>query len=668
MKSLRFNQSSAVFLITFLVILSIGTRFYLYMLGGKLIPVTSDEAITVLQAVDIRNGQFPLLMATQPYLFPMEAYWMAPLVNVLPRTPLGMRSLVFLEGLAFTLLCILIMRTLGSIRTIWPGYLLILFPSVYILMNQTAYSLPGYNSAYILSLFAAWLIFRVKDKASRIDFIYFFMAGLSASLAFTNGMFALSFIAPIGLLALGRALENNPRYRMAGLMTGGFAGLLPYFAARYLFTGAYDAVTHTHTFSDALTRIWSPALSHTLPVTFGWKPCYFPDNAEVIYWGVWGYRLFPYVFCLLILYAGYLGTKYLLNHFRQKPRETTGILAWAVLTTGLSLLIFIFSKRADSASYRYLAPIAVVFPFIIAGILTAAPGRIRIWVMAVATVMATYHFITAFRITREWKLDYFGPLVMSTPDLKPAITYLNANDIHHTVASYWAAYRISFESDGGIICSQPVNERFPGWPLPYKAEVDASTNVAYVLTDKINHLKPKIFERHLQEMNVDAQVYTAGHFKVYHDFTAVDYGRTDPLDQSFIAVSASESADKCLNIIDQNPATYWRSEKFQHTNQWVEFSFHSPVEITRMVIGYGDFEHDQPPAIDVNYFTHGTWKEWSREARADIDKFAWENGHPVYGRSQQTFLLRSDSVEKIRVRIVSPNAKRDWTISDVRFY
>jgi len=668
MKSFRFNRSTVLIIITLLVILSIGIRIYLYHLGGKLIPVTSDEAITVLQAEDIRNGQFPLLMASQPYLFPMEAYWMAPLVNVLPRTALGMRTLVLLEGFAFTLLCVLIMRRLGPIRTIWPGYLLILFPSSYILMNQTAYSLPGYNSAYILSLFSAWLIFKVKAEAGRCDIICFFTASLSASLAFTNGMFAISLIAPIGLLALGRAWEINRLPRLSGLLAGGIAGLLPYFAARKLLPGAYDAVTQVHTMSDAIARIWNPALSHTLPVTFGWKPCYFPDNAEVIYWGVWGYRMFPYVFCLLILYAGYLGTTMLLNQWRQKKHRTPGILAWAVMTTGLSLLIFLFSKRADSAAYRYLAPVAVMFPFVIAGILAVASGRIRAWIMAVAMVMITYNFITAFRITKEWKLDYFGPLVMSAPDLKPALAYLKENNIHHAVASYWAAYRIGFESYGEVMGSQPVNERFPGWPLPYKAEVDAATNVAYVLTDTIRHLKPAIFERHLQTMNIEARVYTAGYFRVYHDFRAPDYGRTIQLESAHITVTSSETADEILTITDKLHSTYWRSSDVQNTNLWLEFEFDHPKHLARMIIHYGDHEHDRAPAVAIWMKSGTEWRVWNESVAADIDKFAWGSGHPVYGKAQQTYLLNSEHIKAVRVQIATPNPARHWTIAGIDFF
>jgi len=666
MKSSPRRKTAIFILVTACLVLAAGTRLYLYLLGGKYIPATSDEAITALQALDILDGRLPLLMAAQPYLFPMEAYWMAPLVNFIPRTPAGLRVLVALEGLVFTVLSLMIMRKMGTFRDLWPCCLLILFPSTYILMNQTAYSLPGYNSAFILSLLAVWLIFQLNSTYKRRDGAIAFAGAMCASLAFTNGMFALSFMAPLGVLAFFRARGNFPR--LAGLVIGGLAGLAPYVAAKIMLPGSYNAVTQRHTIAEALARIWNPALSHTLPVTFGWKPCYFPDNAELIYWGVWGYRVFPYVFSIILITGCVLAIYRLWTRFQSSRQFVPGILEWSVATTIMSIIIFVFSQRADSASYRYLAPIAVAFPFLAAGVLLQVRHSFRRILVSLVVLLAMYNLVTAFRITKEWKLEYFGPLAMSAPDVMPAINYLRERGIHHAVASYWAAYRITFRADGDVICSQPLNERFPGWPLPYKDTVDAATNVAYVLTDKISHLKPKYFERHLQTMNVEAQVHTAGHFKVYHDFRAVGYGRKDPLNRSFISVTASETADKSLSLIDLDPTTYWRSDTFQNSNLWVEFSFDAPVEIVRMVIGYGSYAHDQPPAIAIRYFSRGEWMDWNREVHADIDKFAWENGHPVYGRSQQTFLLRTEAVEKIRIQIVNPNPIRDWTIADVRFY
>jgi hypothetical protein len=38
-------------------------------------------------------------------------------------------------------------------------------------------------------------------------------------------------------------------------------------------------------------------------------------------------------------------------------------------------------------------------------------------------------------------------------------------------------------SDERIICAQPVNERFPGWPIPYKDDVDQAERVALVLIE-----------------------------------------------------------------------------------------------------------------------------------------------------------------------------------------
>ena len=52
-------------------------------------------------------------------------------------------------------------------------------------------------------------------------------------------------------------------------------------------------------------------------------------------------------------------------------------------------------------------------------------------------------------------------------------------------ASYGPAYRLTYESGERIIASQPWNERFRHYPLPYLDEVRFAKNVAWVLTPGI---------------------------------------------------------------------------------------------------------------------------------------------------------------------------------------
>ena len=71
--------------------------------------------------------------------------------------------------------------------------------------------------------------------------------------------------------------------------------------------------------------------------------------------------------------------------------------------------------------------------------------------------------------------------------------------MRHAYASYGPAYRLTWESGERIVASQPWNERFRHYPLPYLDEVRFAKNVAWVLTPAIptDLPTPRAFEEAL---------------------------------------------------------------------------------------------------------------------------------------------------------------------------
>lgn len=649
-------------------LLALGLRFHLYAEGARSIPVTTDEALTVLQALDIRSGDWPLLLAAQPYMFPLEAYWMAPLVHWLPRTAAGMRSLVMIEGLVFLGLSLWLLRQMGGGRTVWPGVALALFPSVYLAMNQTAYSQPHNNSAFILALAAAGFVMRLQGEPRRGDFWLALGGGFCAALAFSNAILSLALIAPLGVVAAWNAAGRGRWRRLPGYALGGLAGLLPYLLSLWKFPGAHGSVTATFGGLDALRRLWSPALAQTLPVAFGFRPCLFPDSRERLEWGTWANPVFPYLFVLLLVLVAAVALAALGRKWRERRHPSLGAREWALGVTVLSLVLFAMSRRADSGAYRYLVPVVVVFPFLLAGLHAALGRRGRWFTGGLALVLAAYNLAVSVRLPREWRHPDFAREVVAAPDLKPALAVLRERGIRHAVASHWAAYRIGFEAAGEVVCSQPQNERFPGWPIPYKAEVDASTNVAYVLTEAIRFLKPSVFERHLRTMGVEADVVSAGDFRVYSHFRAPAFERERPVAPERVQVAASENAEAARRMLDGDPATYWRSAGLQQEGMRVEFAFERPLHLGRLVLGYGGYAHDRARALRISVLRETGWETLHEALAPDMDKFAWRNGHPVYGIAQQTVWLDAPAVRALRVEVAASRPGLCWTIAEAALY
>ncbi|NCC49755.1 MAG: hypothetical protein EOM20_00935 [Spartobacteria bacterium] len=653
-----------------LVLLALLLRWHVYAVSAAHIPVTSDEAITVLQAKRILRGHLPLLMMSQPYMFPLEAYWMAPLVSWTPRTPAGMRVLMLLEGGLSCAGLLLILLRVGKWKDIWPGVLLALFPSAYYLMTHYGYSMPHHISAHILWWLAVLLTYAIPRKGNaHARQMLVLAAAFTCGLALTNSLLSLAFVLPL-IPALGLRLWG-PRWRTGLVLAvaGFLLGLLPHLLARWVFPGAHQAVAGTRSLSDALGLLWQPTLAFTLPRALGMAPCLFPDSRETLSLGAGMTGWFTVLYLLLLLLATLRAVWALAGQARHKRPLDIPVGAVFVAASWLGIFFFIMSTRADAYSYRYLAPTALAFPVVLCYAYQLLPRGGRFVVAALAVLLAGYHVLSTRQVLAHWQDGDFAREVVSTPDLQPAIDYLRAQGITHAVASHWAAYRIGFITDEEIICSQPLNERFPGWPLPYKDEVDRSTHVAYVLTDHIRFLKPDIFERHMRTMQVGARRVRAGDFLVYHDFIELlPHGPERPVPPETITMRADDGQASLPALLDNDRTTKWFSEEPQYVGMYLEATLDRARWLNRLTMFYGSFAHDIVPEARVEVRTEEGWKSVQDRWPGVLDKFVFEQDHPVYGVDAQTLRFVPVKGDAVRITIQKPADRFCWTVTGLVLY
>jgi hypothetical protein len=134
--------------------------------------------------------------------------------------------------------------------------------------------------------------------------------------------------------------------------------------------------------------------------------------------------------------------------------------------------------------------------------------------------LAALHLAGGTRLLDAWRtLDRAQPPFL-LPDLGPVRRLLESRGIRHAFASYGPAYRLTYESGERIVASQPWNERFRHFPLPFLDEVRFAKNVAWVLTPSIptDLPGPRAFEDALGAMGGAFRRSEAGAAVVYHDF------------------------------------------------------------------------------------------------------------------------------------------------------
>ncbi len=496
---------------------ALALRLAFFGISVARVPASSDEALSPLQAkMIVEQGRRPLLVMANPCQFPVEAYLQAPFIKVLPRNALGARVLPWALSLAATAVFILTLGRLAPLRAAWPALLLLLFPSAYVLMIGSAYFIPQYSSLALLCSLALHLAVRMRAAPNPVGWAL--ASGFCAGLAFSNHRLALPLLAVLGAYALLGPDWKNQRRIIPAFAAGALLGLLPYFLAAWLIPGAFGGgAAGIVPLGAALQRIWDLTLNSALPGVMGIAPCLFPDNRPRL-WQIPGLNAgFAVAWVLVLTAATAVSARSFRRRMKAAGRPTLEAedifpgLAW------VGLLSFLFGAQTLSHAYRCLLPVAWAFPFLVGQLHARAPRPARAALGAAAILLAGFNLFASLALMRTWAAPGFAAREADLFELQPAIDYLEARGVRHACASYWLAYRLTYATDGRVLCSQPFNERFPGWPTPFKAAVDAADDVAY-LTAPRRAFNTGRFEADLAAMGVDCQRENFGEIRVYTDF------------------------------------------------------------------------------------------------------------------------------------------------------
>lgn len=647
------------------------------------IHVSGDESIMGLQAIGLTQaadnplfqtkqhppglfGRFPLLFMAQPYLFPVESYFSALFIRFLPNNAFGLRLLPACMGLMTSLISLLLLRRWG--RAAGSIYLLpamlIVFPSPYVLMLQSAYMLPSYPTFMLLSLLACWLADKNRTNLT-LNPTYPLLAGLCMGLASSNTLLAMPVLASLGVLV---GLGANWRKALLGIpcyATGAGVGLLPFYIAKQLYPGAHAAVSTLIPLKDAITRLWSPAVNFTLPTVLGIRSTLMPDTLETV--GFLPPTILPAAAILWFLFMLIVTAICVVRFVQRLIKNKWPDIHLADVFMGLSwvyLFLFVMSTRFGSHEFRYLLPIALFFPFLFGWLYFNCQHIGKRILLLSGILLLLIQLGTSACLLHAWTRPTFDGYFTDT---RPAIDFLQEQGIERCYSSYFDAYSINYLSNEKVICAQPYNERFFGWPYPYVDLVDRATNVAYVLGPS-HRFQRDDFEQDLQNRAITYTLTERGKCRIYTNFKqpTTPTGRALPADS--IHVETSHWPQEAQTLSDGILTHQWRSHTAQTIGMSITLKLNQTVELERIRFYYNGYPHDHAQAISITLYEDEYPVANYPDIAFELSGFDFVNGHPVYGFQVQDIDLKPTRADQVVIELTKVNEHRDWTIGEIELY
>lgn len=661
----------AVFLGAALILLAIGIRLVFFCVSVIHQPVTGDESLFWLHAKKILQGDCPLVVMSTPYQFPLESYLRAPVHHWLPRNAFGLRIIPFLLGLSQVVVSLLILRRIAPLRTVWPASLLVLFPSSYFLMIQSAYPPPGYAPMMLLHALVVLVAFAPAVLAGE-NVLLILLAGFLAGLLCSTHAMGLPLLVMVGLV-----VATSGGWRLIGrrfplFSLGAVVGLLPLVIAKCDIGGAYTGVSHLRSVNEACNALWSHALTHALPLSLGFRSCLFPDKTDFtllpgatpVLMGLW-------FVVLMSVWAGRV--KHLAVSARRDGRWSLDLPDVFVGVSVLCLVGFAFFERTCPLSASYLLPVVWSFPFLVAFSCLAAGRILRRVIACAAVLLAVWNLAVSSHLMKAWAEEGISSRYANARDVHPAIDYLKQKGIAHCYASYSTAYRIDFETDEQVVCSQAYNERFSHWPLPYVADVDAATNVAFVLLPKGEDISGRFeaekLEYDMAAFGITAESRTCGAYVVYTDFKRDRVPVHETVPSVSLKFSSSHASGRLYRLRDSDRQSMWHAGRMQETGMFVQVELPESMLVDRISLAYGWHPFDRAESLTVSCRTAGAWQPVPAQSRLLSPFVVFRNGHPAF-REERGEVLRFNPVmtDGIRLAIDKPNPRRDWSIRELDIF
>jgi hypothetical protein len=431
--------------------------------------VNSDAAIVGLQAMHILRGEWAWFLFGSGYQTSADSVVAAGAFAVLGATPLALMLSTFMGHLAATGLTY---STLSRHLTPWTAAIVTL-PLVFTPSPLHTYILgPPRQAAITLVFLAIWVIDRASS--SRSPRAWAAAGGAAASLACFADPYALLFLPP--LLGLGvLAAFDGPAKVWKQIGASGFGslvGLVPF----VLLATSPKAVHGDVTFRTAtLAHNYRLLLDGCLPWILS-STAYVPSDGDYVAWNAGGFRFVQIAGATALLAGLAFGAAAFVG--KRGSWATRRLGAFGFVFLPVTLGAFLFSVMVmDLFSSRYLSAIVLMSPFAL------APAAERLGADRFGLALAPYVLASAVAGWLGFGSEVAGAKPVRLPgggalDEDRLGGLLRDRDVHHAVADYWVAYRLTFlyREAVEVIPIHGTEDRY----APYRDAFERARRVAYV--------------------------------------------------------------------------------------------------------------------------------------------------------------------------------------------
>jgi 4-amino-4-deoxy-L-arabinose transferase-like glycosyltransferase len=449
----------------------------LWFSAGPHTGLDSDEAIVGLMAVRfLRHGEVPpAFYWGQSYGGSLEAIFVLPFVWLFGTTTLGLRSASMLFELLAGWLTWRVARRLfeprianfvGALSLFWP------LAAVWFGTRERGF----YPSTAVLGLTCVLLALQIDEQPGRrwrwVGF------GLVAGVGWWMSPNIVYYVAPIALWLAIRGHWRNAR-SIAVAAVAAILGAVVWITAS--FNNHFASlkgpnVARSSTFFERFRFFWTHGLPFSLGLRRPWNGNWYVNRSLDT-----------------VLYIGFLALAVFVLR-KRKLRDSPEVFLFATAP----LVYALYRGNYLLVDGRYTFFVASLLPLLVGRIVAIKIGRTLI---AALLVTATFGFIGGYE-----------SLVRPTPgSSKPLADRIRAAGFHTAVGNYWDTFKMTFESNEGVIASPMPGQ--PGSRYPPYAETVLASSPAYVF--KVSGSKPNVraLEQTLDQRHIRYQVIRSGWYE-----------------------------------------------------------------------------------------------------------------------------------------------------------